>query len=49
MYGSGFEVLTIRIQQDNLRNVSFNDLDKKKEDISKSFVADITELIDSVE
>jgi len=41
MYGSGFEVLTIRIQQDNLRNVSFNDLDKKKEDISKSFVADV--------
>jgi len=41
MYSSGFEVLTIKIQQDNLCNVSFNDLDKKKEDTSKSFVAGV--------
>ena len=38
MYSSGFEVLTIKIQQGN---VSFNDLDKKKEDTSKSFVAGV--------
>ena len=41
MDSSGFEVLTIKIQQDNLCNVSFNDLDKKKEDTSKSFVAGV--------
>jgi len=38
MDSSGFEVLTIKIQQGN---VSFNDLDKKKEDTSKSFVAGV--------